>query len=120
MQSISFQDSLLRNVSSGPVFIATDVDQEVIEINASQVLANLTKHVPNIAAECEHSLTQFICIHMFGLCVDNETLYTPSVEQCRRVQNMCLQEVLTNAATLGVPDNCTGELQARYSDTVML
>ena len=96
------------------------MNQEAIESDASQVLANLTEHVPNIAAECDHSLTQFICIHMFGLCVDNETLYTPSVEQCRRVQETCLQEVLTYAATLGVPANCTGELQARYSDTVML
>ena len=106
----SYQDSLLRNASSQQVFIASDVDQEAIEAQSFQVLANLTELEPNITAECERLLTEFLCIHMFGLCVDNETLYLPSAEQCRIVQDMCVPELLTYTATLGVPVNCTGEL----------
>ena len=108
----SYHRSLLRNVSmSEQVHIPSVVDQEATENQTIQVLSNLAEVEPNITTECEELLTHFICIYMFGLCVDNDTLYLPSTGQCRTVLDMCVQELVNDVTTLVTSINCTGELQ---------
>ena len=90
---------------SGQIFVSSIFDEEVTENLAIQLVSNIS----NITLECKELFTEFICLFLFGLCTDNETLLLPSTEQCVMVKDSCIPGLEDFAADFVLSINCTGE-----------
>ena len=95
--------------SSGQIFVSSIVDGEVSERLAIQLISNLNNVESNVTFECEDLFTEFICLYLFGLCANNETLLLPSTEQCVMVRDACIPELEDYVASAGLSINCTGK-----------
>ena len=90
---------------SGQIFVSSIFDEEVTENLAIQLVSNIS----NITMECEEMFTEFICLFLFGLCTDNETLLLPSTEQCVMVKDSCIPGLEDFAEDFVLSIDCTGE-----------
>lgn len=98
------QSCLLGNQSTGVLYIPATGKQEELELQAHQLLANLTAFQPN-QDYCEDAIAQLLCLYLFCPCDWNGTLYMPSFQQCQSIRDgPCASEWTWVKVNVTLPD----------------
>lgn len=87
--------------SSGPdVLIPSDLDQNIVEKEAQQMLTYF--RLLNPSKDCLTAFRSFICLYLFGLCDSRGHIIQPSYNECIHLTtDTCVEEVKEITTLLG-------------------